>query len=189
MISSPKRFLRAAFWIVFWLSATAFPAAGASLTDFYITNTRSDLLLYLRVEGAFTAPIEKAIYSGVPTTFSFYITLDQRRTLWADRTVADITLTHTVKYNNLKREFHIRRSWAGEEEIVTHSLEEAKKVMTEISGISVIAMDELEQGESYRIKAKAKLSKMTLPLYLHYLLMMASMWEFETDWYAIDFDY
>lgn len=189
MIFSQERFLRAALLTFLGLMAVAQPADGAKLTDFYITNTRSDLLLYLKVDGAFTAPIEKAIYSGVPTTFSFYVKLDQRRSVWLDRTVADITLTHTVKYNNLKREFHIRRSWAGEEEIVTHSLAEAKRAMTEIDGFSVIRLDGLEKGETYRIQVKAKLSKMTLPLYLHYLLMMASMWEFETDWYVVDFDY
>ena len=36
---------------------------------------------------------------------------------------------------------------------------------------------------------KAELEKVRLPLYLHYVLFFVSLWDFETDWFTIDFIY
>ena len=85
--------------------------AGARLADMYITNSQDGLLIFLKVKGAFGGQIKETILSGVPTTFSFFIRLDEVRTLWTDKTLSETVLTHTVKYNNLKNEFTIRRSW------------------------------------------------------------------------------
>ena len=40
-----------------------------------------------------------------------------------------------------------------------------------------------------QIRAKAELSKLTLPFFLHYVFFFVSLWDFETDWYTIDFIY
>ncbi|MDP2645093.1 MAG: DUF4390 domain-containing protein [Desulfobacterales bacterium] len=162
---------------------------GAGLENIVVTNTRDDLLLYLNVSGAFTEKIKKAILSGVPTTFSFYITLYRARNMWFDKNIADLKITHRIKYNSLKKEFSINRSWATEPSSVTTSLEQAKKLMTDIDSLKIIPLSRLEKGMQYQIRAKAELSKQTLPLYLHYLLFFVSLWDFETDWYTVDFIY
>ena len=92
--------------ILFFVQNLAF-AQDARLTDIIVTNTSDDLLMYLNVEGAFIDEIEKAILSGVPTTFSFFITLYKVRNLWFDNNLADLKISHTIKYNNLKKEFTV----------------------------------------------------------------------------------
>ncbi len=174
--------------ILLCTSGTAF-SRGARLTDISITNSQNDLLLYMKVSGAFEGKIEKAIISGVPTTFSFFITLEEVRRFWTDRTVSEVALTHTIKYNNLKKEFLIRRSWDQDRVISVRSIEEARKLMTEIDGFRLAPLDRLEKGARYQISAKAKLSKITLPFYLHYIMLMASLWDFETDWHTVTFTY
>lgn len=179
--------------IVLLLISTAFEpvyaAKGARLTDLAVTNSQNNLLVYLNVKGAFTEKIQKVIVSGVPTTFSFFITLDEVRTIWVNKNISEQTLTHTIKYDSLKKTFTIRRSWKEEKPIIVKSLKQARDLMTRIDAFSIIPLDKLEKGSRYRLSAKAKLSKMTLPFYLHYILMMASKWEFETDWHSIDFNY
>ena len=178
----------ACFLAIFLLFAPA-PVRGASIADISVTNSREDLLLYLRVKDAFTGPIKEAVSSGVPTTFSFFIVLEEVRHLWANRTLVEETLTHTIKYYNLRKEFTVRRSWEEEDPVPLRSFEEARERMTRIDGFKVIRLDRLKKGNTYRIRAKAKLSKMTLPFYLRYIMVMASIWEFETDWHAVDFTY
>jgi len=39
------------------------------------------------------------------------------------------------------------------------------------------------------LRVKAELEKVRLPLYLHYVLFFVSLWDFETDWYTVDFIY
>jgi hypothetical protein len=161
----------------------------ARLTNIIVTNTRDDLLVYLNVEGAFTEKMTKAVLSGVPTTFSFYIMLFQTRNWWFDKKIADLKITNTLKYNNLKKEFTIKRSWENGETLVTQSFAEVKKLMTEIDSLRIAPLSRLEKGQHYQIRAKAELSKITLPFYLHHVFIFLSLWDFETDLYTIDFIY
>jgi hypothetical protein len=164
-------------------------AQDAQLTNIIVTNTRDDLLIYLSVEGAFHEEMENAVLSGVPTTFSIFIELYRARNFWFNKKIADILLTHTIKYDNLKKEFIIRRSWEGARPISVENFDEAKTIMSEVDSLKVVSLSQLEEGLQYQIRAKAKLSKLTLPFYLHYVLFFVSIWDFETDWYTIDFNY
>ena len=161
----------------------------AVLTNIAVTNTRDDLLLYMDVEGAFREKMEHAILNGVPTSFSFFISLHRKRSYWLNEKIADINVVHTLKYTNLKKEFTVTRSWEPDKQTITKSFDEAKKLMSEIKSLHIVPLNMLKKGSHYRIKAKAELSKLTLPLYLHYALFFVSLWDFETDWYTIDFTY
>jgi hypothetical protein len=98
-------------------------------------------------------------------------------------------VTNTVKYDNLKEEFTIKRSWENSGPLVSQSFDEVKKLITEIDGLKIASLEQLKKGQRYQLRAKAELSKVTLPYYLHYVLFFVSLWDFETDWYTIDFTY
>jgi len=164
-------------------------AQDASLANIIVTNTRDDLLLYLTVKDAFPPKIDKTVNSGVPATFSFLINLYAVRPLWPDREIAEIKVTHTIKYDNLKKTYTVVRSWENDKPHVVKSLDEAKKLMSEVDSLTIVSLDQLEKGKQYQIRAKAELDKLTLPFYLHYVLFFVSLWDFETDWYTIDFIY
>ena len=164
-------------------------ADNATLANIIVTNTRDDLLLYLTVKDAFPAEIEDTINSGVPATFSFYIDLYRVRSFWPDKEIAEIVVTHTIKYDNLKKEYIVTRSWEEDQSVSVKSLEEAKKLMTEIDSLKITPLNLLEKGLHYQIRAKAELGKLTLPFYLHYIFIFVSLWDFETDLYTIDFIY
>lgn len=189
MISLPKR-IKSVFILVLGLLFIA-PHAGyaqdATLTNITVSNTRDDLLLFLNLEGAFREEMKQAILSGVPSTFSYFAKLNRVRSLWFDKDIADIEVTHTIIYDNLKKEFTVTRSWKENNPEVTKSFDEAKKWMTEINSLKIIPLNRLDKGEQYQLRVKAEVSKKTLPLYLHYILFFVSLWDFETDWYAIDF--
>jgi len=61
--------------------------------------------------------------------------------------------------------------------------------MAEIDSLKIIELNHLEKDSQYQIRTKAQLSKLTLPFYLHYVLFFVSLWDFDTDWYTIDFIY
>jgi len=188
-----KLFINLKIWIIllciFMIASDAVSAQKAQLTHIIITNTRDDLLLYLNVEGAFREKMKTAIFSGVPASFSFIINLYQTKKMWKDKKIAANKISSTIKYDNLKKEFLIRRSWKNSDPVIVKSFQEAQKLMTEISSLKIIQLAGLEKGRQYQIRAKAELSKLTLPFYLHYILFFVSLWDFETDWYTIDFIY
>ena len=164
-------------------------AQDAMLTNITVSNSQDDLLLFLNLEGAFREEMKQAILSGAPSTFSFFAKLNRVRGLWFDQAVADIEVTHTIIYDNLKKEFTVTRSWKDNNPEVTKSFDEAKKWMTEIDSLKIIPLNRLDKGEQYQLRVKAEVSKKTLPLYLHYILFFVSLWDFETDWYTIDFTF
>ncbi|MBW1776582.1 MAG: DUF4390 domain-containing protein [Deltaproteobacteria bacterium] len=175
--------------IAFSLAAQPVYAQEAKLTHIVVTNTRDDLLFYLRVEGAFREDMKRAILSGVPATFSFFIQLYKDRSLWLDKEIVELKVTHTIRYNPVKKEFSVTRSWENTPPVKTRSFLEAQKLMTEIDSLKVVELERLEKGRQYQIRAKAELSKRTLPFYLHYVLFFIALWDFETDWYTTDFIY
>ena len=85
-------------------------AQDATLTNITVSNTQDDLLLFLNLEGAFREEMKKAILSGVPSTFSYFAKLNRVRSLWFDKDIADLEVTHTIIYDNLKKEFTVTRS-------------------------------------------------------------------------------
>ena len=175
--------------VTFLVSHAAAFAQEASLTNITVSNTRDDLLLYLTLEDAFSEKLKKAILSGVPATFSFLAKLNSVRNIWFDKDIADIAVTHTIKYDNLKKEFIVRRSGRNNEPEVTKSFAEAQKWMSEVNSLKIIPLGQLEKGQQYQLRTKAEVSKQTLPYYLHYVLFFVSFWDIETDWYTIDFNY
>ena len=162
-------------------------AQEARLKNITISSAEHQLLVSLEVEGAFTQDVMEAILRGVPADFSFLIKLDRSRSWWADQELADLEVTHTIKYDNLKKEFSVYRSWIDRKPIVTPSLAEAQALMTRIDGLPIIDLDRMQKNEQYELRAKAELSKMTLPFYLHYVFYFVSLWDFETDWHSVVF--
>jgi len=177
------------FLLCFILTSSLLGAAvqEARLENIIITNTRDDLLIFLMVEGAFTDKMEKAVLTGVPITFSIFINLYQVRNLWIDKKIASQKVTHTLKYDSMKKEYVIKRSWDRDKILTTESSEEAQRLMTDIDSLKITELRNLTKGQQYQIRAKAELSKKTLPFYLHYVLFFVSLWDFETDWYTVDF--
>ncbi|MDX1775467.1 MAG: DUF4390 domain-containing protein [Desulfobulbales bacterium] len=156
----------------------------AAITDFTLTNSENDLLLYLTVTDWFSEEMEAAIHNGIPIAFVFNIELLTSRSNWPDKKIIRHEFNHILQYDSLKKEYIVQRHEKGNGK-VTDSLEVAKKLMSEINGFKVVPLDDLDQNESYTLRAKAKLARKTMPLYFHYLIPFSSPWDFETEWHNL----
>ena len=176
--------------MIFW-AAGAVPAMAkeAYLSDFVVTNTRDPLLVYFKVHNCFTPEMNNAIESGLETTFTFFVQLHEKRDLIWDKKIADLELSHSIKYDSLKKVYTVRFSEGTRKEVVARNFEEAKKLMAEVVALQVIPMHQLKKGKRYQLQMMAQLDKIKLPFYLHYVFFFLSLWDFETDWYAVDFRY
>ncbi|WP_300459923.1 DUF4390 domain-containing protein [Desulfobacula sp.] len=162
---------------------------AAVIENIKLANTRDDLLTYFDVKKAFTERINQAVLNGIPTTFSFYISLYKTGESWFDKKISNIQIKSTLKYNPLKKEFSVLRAWKNEKAVITPSFEKAKSLMTEIDNLNIIPLSRLVKGDKYQLRIKAKLDKVTLPLSLHTVFFFVSFWDFETNWYLINFTY
>jgi len=163
-------------------------AEEASIRDLLVTNNATHVLLYARIANSFTKEIEAAILAGVPTTFTFVVELFQEQPGWPDKRLVHLTVRHTIKYDNVKRLFHV--TFDGQKEPTSfQDYEGAKRAMADLNGLPVAPLKTLKRGEYYYAQIKAMLDKVRLPLHMEYIFFFVSLWDFETDWYREGFFY
>lgn len=172
---------------LFFSGLTVFTQAGkcsaqeAAVSDFTVANSENQLLLYMTVADWLTEEMKTAIHNGIPLTFAFNIELFVNKNNWPDRKIREYEFNHVLEYNSLKKEYVVYRNENSESK-TTSSLSEAQKLMSEINGFKVMPLQDLAPGILYTVRAKAKMTRKSMPLYFHYLIPFSSPWEFETRW-------
>lgn len=161
---------------------------NAKITDFLVTSSAENVLVYARVTNCFTKDMESAILAGVPTTFTFLVDLYQKRTHWFDKRISQLVITHTIKYDSVKKTFDVSSS-NGQEPLGFEDFDSAKRAMAELNGIIVAPIRHLKKDKKYYILVKAKMEKVRLPLHMEYVFFFISLWDFETNWYKQEFVY
>jgi len=174
--------------VIFWIAASA-QAREATIEDIIITNTTKDLLLYCSIKNCFTEEMNRAIIKGVPTTFTFHVQLYKDRSYFLDKEIAEIKINHTIKYDALKNEFLLTLGSKKNSSTTVKEFFKAKRLLTELNGVKLASLDQMERGRQYYLRIKVKLNKVRLPYYLHYILFFVSLWDFETDWHEAYFSF
>jgi hypothetical protein len=169
--------------------ATTLTAKQAQIADIIVTNNQDSLLVYFYTKGCFTPEMNKAIMSGIPTTFTFFLELYKPRNFWPNKKLVASKLNHTIKYDSLREEFQVTLSERGNQTFILKDFAKAQEMMADVSNVQVIPLKQMERNNQYQLRIKAELNKVTLPLYLHYVLFFISLWDFETDWYIVEFIY
>jgi hypothetical protein len=162
---------------------------NASLEDIVVTNTRDSLLVYFTVTNCFTEEMVQAIENGISTSFLFFIRLYEKKDFWWDEEIASVTITHEIKYDNLRRVYVVKSPFANGDVIQLTNFEEAKKLMSEIVGFKLVDLSSLGKGKRYKVSMMAQLDKVELPFYLHHILFFVKLWDFKTPWYNVEFIY
>lgn len=192
MVASITRLIALTAFIGFIPLFACIPTAVAKdavITDIEVNNVESSLLLHFRVKNCFTRDMKKAIESGINTTFSFFVRAYEIRDYWWDRKIADIKISHDVLYDSLKNVYVIKLSENDNKPILVYDFDEAKKILSEVTGLRVAELQNLQKGGHYQVSMMAELDKIRLPFYLHNVFFFLSLWDFETDWYTVDFVY
>jgi len=106
---------------------------------------------------AFTADVRDAIQSGLSTTFSYQVELRQGSGLF-DRTVAAVTVTATVRYDNLTRRYQLSRSVDGRVADVrpTEDHDAVRTWMTHFDRVPLLATTALETNGEYSIRVRGR---------------------------------
>ncbi len=161
----------------------------ATISDFLITGASDNVLIYFRVKNCFTLKMEEAILAGIPATFTFIMELYEEREHNLDRMESSFEVRHTIKYDNIKKNFYVTYTEEGKKPEQFTYLAKAKTAMSDLNGFAITPLKRLVRDKRYYVRVKAKLDKVRLPLHLEYVFFFLSLWDFETDWYRQDFIY
>ena len=176
--------LNAGCLVFFVLILTASPAfsGDAELINLIVRNKNDQLQVDLLIRGVFTEEMKAALSKGIPINLTFFILLYEVRDYWFDDKMVSKTAMHDVKFDVLKKEYRVRRSWEKGIPLVIKNFEKAQSLFFKIKGFEVIPLKRLKKGKHYQLRVKSELSenKVHFPGF---------PWEFETDWYTINFIY
>lgn len=171
------------------LTAGSGEAGEAHIKAITVTHGRDNLLLHLEVENAFSEKTVEAIKNGIPASFAIFVDLYRVRNMWFDKKISSLKMIHIIKYDTLKKRFMVTRSWADPQFVIADTLDEAKGLMARIESLRVIGLEGMTEGRRYRIRAKARLERLSLPGYRKYCLFFRPGSEFKTDWGAVEFTF
>jgi len=169
-------------FLLIWIFPPPAFCQKASVRDVVLKGTNEAWKVSFQVENCFTEKMEEAIRSGIRTTFTFYIDLYQKRSWWKDRKVASCEFQHTVQYYPIQKVYQVTLGKNPSSE-PTSSLEEAKKLMSEVKEFEIKPSSPLKPGIPTYFRIKAELDPVKLPLHLEHLFFFVSLWDFETDWH------
>jgi hypothetical protein len=176
--------LNAGCLVFFVLILTTSPAfsGDVELTNLSVRNSNDQLQVDLMIKGIFTEEIKAAVSKGIPISLNFLILLYEVRDYWFDNKMVSKTALHDIKFDVLKKEYRIRRSWGKKIPLDIKDFEKAQSLFFEIKEFDVIPLKRLKKGKHYQLRVKSELSKNKV----HF---PGFPWEFETDWYTINFIY
>ena len=173
--------------IFFSMTAVAYGGKDASIYDLAVLNSDENLLLYFRVQYAFNEEMEQGIASGIPVTFTFYVTLFEHPSNLSKNKIASFDFDHTLSFDTLKEEYTVRLDERDEWTVVVKDLTKAKELMVQVNDLKIALLENLSPQKQYSVRAKVRLGKKILPLNFHYIIPFWKFWEFNTEWAEIKF--
>ena len=186
-INKPIIFFIFIFICLFFLPAyVTADSKKAILDDITITSTRDKLFVYFTVKNCFKDDMIQAIHNGITATFEFTIEIREFRPFALDELVKKIIFTHSVKYDTVRKVYDVVLTEKSNEVKTVTDFETVKYLMSKVEAVEVADMEIFDKDLKYKLNMMAKLDKVELPMYLHYILFFVSLWDFKTDWYSFD---
>ena len=179
-----KMRLQAGCLVFFVLLLTARPAftGDAELTNLIVRNSNDQLQVDLSIKGIFTEEMKAAVSKGLPISLTFLILFYEVRDYWFDDKIMGKTALHDIKFDVQKKEYRIRRSWEKRPSSIIKDFEKAQRLFFAIKEFDVISLKRLKKGKQYQLRVKLELDGKKFPF-------TGLPWEFETDWYTLNFIY
>ncbi|HEX4347645.1 MAG TPA: DUF4390 domain-containing protein [Vicinamibacterales bacterium] len=133
-------------------------AAHADGPDLTVTPLQRDGQVFVSFElsDGLSPDVRDAIQSGLPTTFSYEIELRQDSAIF-DRTIAAITITASVRFDNLTRRYQMSRAVDGrvEDARPTEDQNAVREWMTRFDRVPVSTTAALETNGEYYVRVRA----------------------------------
>jgi hypothetical protein len=116
------------------------------------------VLVSFDLAGGVTDEVRQTIGSGLQTSFVSEFELRRGVTLWLDRTLALVTVTASVQYDNLTRRHQLSRSIDGRVESaqVSENEGEVERWLTHFDRLPLFATSDLEPNAEYYVRVRAR---------------------------------
>jgi Domain of unknown function (DUF4390) len=145
-----------AFVVAVILAGVVVRAGEADLSVLPIARD-GQVLVSFELSDGLTEDVRDAIQSGLPTTFSYVLELRRGTATWFDRTIAAVTMTATVRFDNLTRRYQMSRTLDGrvEDARPTEDRDAVRRWMTRFEHVPLLTTSALEANGEYYVRVRA----------------------------------
>ena len=115
------------------------------------------VLVSFELVNGLTDEVRAAIQSGLTTTFTYTVELRMDVPAWVDRTIGTATITSSVEYDNLKRQYMMGMRIDGrtEESRSTTDENDVRQWMTTVKQLALFKTTVLEPNREYYVRVSA----------------------------------
>ena len=115
------------------------------------------VLVSFELVNGLTDEVRAAIKSGLTTTFTYTVELRMDVPAWVDRTIGSATITSSVEYDNLKRQYMmgLRIDGRTEESRSTTDENDVRQWMTTVKQLALFRTTVLEPNREYYVRVSA----------------------------------
>jgi hypothetical protein len=159
---------RAVAALLLLLLAAVAPEAGASADapageDSILVRPQPRegmILVSFSSDRAIEASVQRAIESGLPTTFTYDVELRRPSWFWFDKLIASARIAVTVRYDTLTRTYHVTLLQDGRvaEARSTEHAEEVKRWVSVFQALPLFPTRELRERTEYYVRVHGRTS-------------------------------
>ena len=133
------------------------------------------------IDYEFTDVALEALENGVPLTVDIHVQV-RRDGAWIwEKDIIDFHKRRQLRYLPLSSTYEVI-GFKGEEKRQFVSRLAAIEALGEIRNMSVVSLEQLEAGETYRMEIRSELDIESLPVPLRPTAYMSSAWSLSSDW-------
>lgn len=167
--------------------AWTFARSDVRITDSFVINSPTDLLLFFGLEGSFTPKMEQGIQNGIPVAFSFFVELLEQQTGQKPVLMLSKSFRHTILYDTLKDRYAVSLSECHDRDVFYDDFTQAKRRMAMVSDFKIIPLVSLKPQASYVVRIRSTLTKKGLPSQFNEMVTLLKLWDFQTSWQEFSF--
>ena len=123
--------------------------------------TRDGLVLVsFATDAAVNAEVERAIQSGLPTTFTYDVELRRASTFWFDKLMGSARIAVTVRYDTLTRRYQVSLMQDGRvaESRSTESPDAVRSWVSDFQRLPLFSTRELRRQTEYYVRVRGRTS-------------------------------
>lgn len=180
--------IKRANWLVavlLWLGLGLSPCAHAD--GFTIRSVATHLqdkvyLLDANIDYQFSDAALEALRNGVPLIVLLDIKVEQERSWWLNRTIAELQQGYLLLYHALTEKYIVNNLNSGAQENYDQ-LSTALTALGKIKNLPILDAQLAKPGQHYLVRLRARLDLESLPAPMRPLAYISSDWRLESDWY------
>lgn len=163
-------------WTLVVLLTLPASAGAADIGNVQVALEDDGVHLSFTLVDAFHHEVLERIRSGLETSFSCRIRIDQERELWFNRLIEEREVRLSCIYDSVGSSYHITKSSQGQvfDSLVVDTEPEMMAAMSRIDRLKIMDNGDLQRNADYVIKVKAELLS-------RYVLLVVP-WDIDTPW-------